>query len=93
MLTLLIPLAALFFGVVVARSSAPGAGGLQRAFARAPELRAGLVAVLVTGVLAALTNDSGVVITALAMTVAVPTAIAVSLRALADGDPDRDTPT
>lgn len=88
-LTLLVPLAAIFFAIVLLRSSTAGQGGLRRAFTRAPELRAGLVAVLVTAVLAALTNDSGVVITALAMTVAVPAAIAVSLRAL---EPDGDTP-
>jgi len=40
--------------------------------------------VLVTAVIGFLTNDSGVVVPAMAMTLAIPLALAVSLRAVQD---------
>jgi hypothetical protein len=76
-LTLVVPLAVLFVSVVLLRPT----GGLQRAFDRAPAVRAGLVAVMVMGIVGFLVNDSGVAVPALALTVAVPIALAASLSA------------
>lgn len=78
-LTLLVPIAVIFLAAVLLRPT----GGLRRAFERAPAFRAGLIGVLVMGVVGFLANDSGVAIPALAMTVAIPAAIAVSVGALA----------
>jgi diacylglycerol kinase len=72
-----VPLAVLFVSVVLLRPT----GGLQRAFDRAPAVRAGLVAVMVMGIVGFLVNDSGVAVPALALTVAVPIALAASLSA------------
>lgn len=83
-LTLLVPLAVALLAGVLLRPS----GGLRRAFAAVPALRHGLVAVLAMGVVGALVNDSGVAIPALAMTVAIPVAIAVSARVAREGGDD-----
>ena len=58
---------------------------LQRVFDGAPAFRAGLAAVLVTAVLGALVNDSGVAILSWALLLAVPVTVAA---AMADGSPD-----
>jgi hypothetical protein len=73
-LTLLVPLAVAILVGVLLRPP----GWLRGAFARAPALQAGLVATLVMGIVAALVNDSGVIVPAAAMTVAIPLTIAVS---------------
>lgn len=77
LLTLLVPVAV---AIVVGALVRPP-GWLRAAFAQAPALRAGLVATVVMGVVAALVNDSGVIIPAVAMTVAIPLTIAVSAAA------------
>lgn len=77
-LTLLVPLAVALLTAVLLRPW----GGLRRAFADAPALRHGFVAVLVMGVIGFLVNDSGVAIPALAMTVAIPIAIAAATESL-----------
>lgn len=77
LLTLLVPVAV---AIVVAALVRPP-GWLRCAFSQAPALRAGLVATLVMGVVAALVNDSGVIIPAVAMTMAIPLTIAVSAAA------------
>jgi len=82
LLTLLVPVA---IAIVVAALARPPRW-LRAAFAAAPTLRAGLVATVVMGVVAALVNDSGVIIPAVAMTVAVPLAIAVSTAAQGERD-------
>jgi hypothetical protein len=76
-LTLLVPVAVAFLGAVLRWPTS----GLRRAFAHEPALRAGLLSVLVLGVVGFLVNDSGVAVPALAMSVAIPIAIAVSLSA------------
>jgi hypothetical protein len=76
-LTLLVPVAVAFLAAVLLRPTS----GLRRAFDREPALRAGLLSVLVLGVVGFLVNDSGVAVPALAMSVAIPVAIAVSLSA------------
>ncbi|WP_460357435.1 hypothetical protein [Actinoallomurus acanthiterrae] len=65
------------------------ASALQTAYERAPALRATLFAVLVTAVVGMLVNDSGAAIPAMAFTVAVPLALAASVRALELGGPER----
>ncbi len=75
-LTLLVPLAVALLAALLRRPPA----GLRRAFEAAPALRHGLVATLAMGVVGALVNDSGVAIPAVAMTVAIPVAVAASAR-------------
>ena len=74
-LTFVVPLAVVFVSVVLLRP----AGGLRRALAALPALRAGLIAVLVMSVAGFAFNDSGVAVPALALTVAVPLALAASM--------------
>lgn len=75
-LTLLVPFT---IALVVALLLRPPSG-LRRAFAAAPALRAGLISVLVMGVAGFAFNDSGVVVPVMAMTVAVPLALAATTR-------------
>jgi hypothetical protein len=70
-----VPLAVVFLTMVLLRPM----GGLRRAFDAVPELRAGLISVLVMGVAGFAFNDSGVAVPALALTIAVPIALAASL--------------
>jgi hypothetical protein len=77
----------LFFALL--RPLAWRAAALQMAYERAPALRATLFAVLVTAVVGMLVNDSGAAIPAMAFTVAVPLALAASVRALEVGGPER----
>ncbi len=76
-LTLLVPLLVLFVAQVVLRPRGP----VAEAFERAPEWRAGLIATLVMSLVGFAVNDSGVAVPALALTIAVPAAIAVAVRA------------
>ncbi|HLZ36274.1 MAG TPA: hypothetical protein VKP64_00630 [Mycobacteriales bacterium] len=87
-LTLLVPVAVAFLGAVLRWPTS----GLRRAFAHEPALRAGLLSVLVLGVVGFLVNDSGVAVPALAMSVAIPSAIAVSLSARDRPWPHRPRP-
>jgi hypothetical protein len=77
-LTMLVPLVVLLVAALLLRPP----GGLRRAFERAPELRAGLVATLVMAVIGFGVNDSGIAVPALAIALAVPLAIAVSVSAV-----------
>ena len=77
-LTLMVPLVLVFLAFLVRRPS----GLLPWTFVRVPTLRAGLLAVLVLGVVGALVNDSGVAIPAMAATVAIPVAVAVVVRCM-----------
>lgn len=83
-LTLLVPIALVFVIYVLARPTSWGSQALQRAFDRAPTLRPGLIALLVTLTIGFAINDSGVAIPANGATIAVPLIIAVSVRALED---------
>jgi len=74
--------ALLFLFLVLRRPTQYRASALDMAYARAPALRAGLTSAMTTAVVGCLVNDSGVQIPALALTVAVPLALAASLRAL-----------
>ena len=84
-LTLMVPLVLLFLAFLIRRPS----GLLPWTFVRVPTLRAGLLSVLVLGLVGALVNDSGVAIPAMAATVAIPVAVAVVVRCmqLDDGTP------
>jgi hypothetical protein len=85
----------LFVLLVLHRPGRAGAGGLQRAYERAPMLRAGLSGAFVTAVVGGAVNDSGIAVPALALAVAVPLALAAAVVALQDGAPAegrRDTP-
>jgi len=89
-LALIVPVALAFLALVLLKPTSVGAGALSGAFTVAPLLRSGLTAVLVTAVIGFLTNDSGVVVPAMAMTLAIPLALAVSLRAVRDPTPGVD---
>ncbi|GLW98729.1 hypothetical protein [Microtetraspora sp. NBRC 16547] len=58
------------------------AGALPMAFARAPMLRAGLAGALVSGVVGTLASDSGIAVLSMTLALAVPLALAASVRAL-----------
>ena len=90
-LTLMVPLVLVFLAFLVRR---PG-GLLPWTFVRVPTLRAGLLAVLVLGLVGALVNDSGVAIPAMAATVAIPVAVAVVVRCMQidDGTPESGGPS
>ncbi|MCO6007421.1 hypothetical protein NE236_20795 [Actinoallomurus purpureus] len=77
----------LFFALL--RPLAWRAAALHMAYERAPALRATLASVLVTSVVGMLVNDSGVAIPAMAFTIAVPLALAASVRALELGASER----
>jgi hypothetical protein len=84
-LTLLVPLLVLFVAQVVLRPRGP----VAEAFRRAPEWRAGLIGTLVMSLVGFAVNDSGVAVPALALTIAVPAAIAVGVRASEPAAPPR----
>ncbi|WP_259403759.1 hypothetical protein [Microbispora sp. H10949] len=81
-LTLLSVVALAFLFLVLARPSRWGAAALSLAYAQAPELRAGLIGALTAAFAGFLINDSGIAIPAMALTVAVPLALAASVHAL-----------
>ena len=79
-LTWLVPVVVAFLWFLLRRPR----GQLRRAFLVVPTLYAGLVAVLVLGVVGGLVNDSGVAIPAMAACVAIPLAVAVVVHVLRD---------
>ncbi|MCW2946900.1 MAG: hypothetical protein JWR24_3617 [Actinoallomurus sp.] len=81
-LSLIAVIAVVFLVFALLRPLALRAAVLHTAYERAPMLRPTLVAVLVTACTGMLVNDSGVAIPALAFTVAIPLALAASIRAL-----------
>ncbi len=83
-LTLLVPAALLFVIYVLARPTSWGSRAMQRSYDRAPTLRAGLIALLVTLTIGFLVNDSGVAIPAVGATLAVPLIVSVSVSYLLD---------
>jgi hypothetical protein len=66
---------------------------LERAYCHAPALRPALLAALTIAIIGMVTNDSGVVIPALVFSLAVPLALAASVRALALDEDGADLPT
>ena len=81
-LTLLVPIALAFVIYVLARPTSWGSRALQRSFERAPTLRPGLIALLITLTIGFAINDSGTAIPAVGATVAVPLIVTVSVRTL-----------
>ncbi len=83
-LTLLVPAALLFVIYVLARPTSWGSRAMQRSYAHAPTLRAGLNALLITLTIGFLINDSGVAIPAVGATLAVPLIVSVVVFDLLD---------
>ncbi|MET0740973.1 MAG: hypothetical protein ABWZ26_05390 [Candidatus Nanopelagicales bacterium] len=79
-LTWLVPVVIAFLWFLLRRPR----GQLRRAFLVVPTLYAGLIAVLVLGVVGGLVNDSGVAVPAMAACVAIPLAVAVVVHVLRD---------
>jgi hypothetical protein len=73
-----VPLLVLLAAAIVLRPDRVGAGGLARAYDRAPTLRVGLLAVLVTAVVGFAVNDSGIAVPSLAIVFGVPFVVAVT---------------
>jgi hypothetical protein len=88
-LSALLPFAAAFIVLVLARPVAWGVRPLQLAYDRSPVLRSGLVAFGVMVLIGMLLNDSGTAVPADAATVAIPLLIAASVRALELQDAER----
>ncbi len=78
-LSLLVPVALLVLAVVLARPTSWGSRALQRSYAVAPTLRAGLVALLLCLAIGFAVNDSGVAIPAVGATLAVPLIVSVTV--------------
>ncbi|MFI6602941.1 hypothetical protein ACIBHX_42400 [Nonomuraea sp. NPDC050536] len=81
-LTLLTVVALAFLFFVLDRPSRWGASALGQAYRLAPALRAGLFGALTCAFVGFLSNDSGIAIPAMALTVAVPLTLAACVRAL-----------
>lgn len=81
-LSALLPIAAAFVVLVLARPVSWGVRPLQLAYDRSPMLRSGLIAFGIMMLIGFAMNDSGVSIPAVAATVALPLLIAASVRAL-----------
>ena len=73
-----VPLLVLLAAAIVLRPDRMGAGGLARDYDRAPTLRVGLLAVLVTAVVGFAVNDSGIAVPSLAIVFGVPFVVAVT---------------
>ena len=81
---LLVPIALVFVIYVLARPTSWGSRALQRSFDRAPTLRPGLIALLITRTIDFAINDSGVAVPANGALIAVPLIITVSVGTLLD---------
>ncbi len=77
-LTLLIPIGLVFVTIILARPTSWGSRVLARSYERAPTLKPGLLALLITMTIGFLVNDSGVAIPAVGATLAVPLIVSVS---------------
>jgi hypothetical protein len=85
-LSILVPVAALFVVLVLWRPSSWGAGALARAYDRSPTLRQGLYCLLLLLGIGFAVNDSGTAIPAVGFTLAIPLIIAASVRTLEDDE-------
>lgn len=81
-LTMLVPLSLAFVVYLLASPSAWGGRSLHRAFDRAPTLRPGLIAFLITMIIGFAVNDSGTAIPAVALALVGPLVIAVTVRSV-----------
>jgi hypothetical protein len=89
-LSVLVPVGALFVALVLLRPSSWGAPALARAYDRSPTLRQGLACLLVLLGIGFAVNDSGTAIPAIGAMLAIPLLIAASMRALEDDEPAGD---
>ncbi len=83
----LMPVVVAAFAFLVFALLRPGvatAGVLPAAFERAPMLRAGLLGVLVSGVVGMLVNDSGTAVLSMALALAVPLVLSTGLSVVGD---------
>ena len=85
-LSVLIPVGALFVALVLMRPSSWGARALALAYDRSPTLRRGLACLLVLLGIGFAVNDSGTAIPAIGAMLAIPLVIAASMRALQDDE-------
>lgn len=85
-LSILVPVAALFVTLVLMRPSSWGVRALARAYDRSPTLRHGLICLMLLLGIGFAVNDSGTAIPAVGFTLAIPLVIAASLRALEDDE-------
>lgn len=85
-LSILVPVAALFVTLVLMRPSSWGARALARAYDRSPVLRPGMICLMLLLGIGFAVNDSGTAIPAVGFTLAIPLVIAASLRALEDDE-------
>ncbi len=81
-LSVLVPVGALFVALVLLRPSSWGAPALAKAYERSPTLRQGLACLLVLLAIGFAVNDSGTAIPAIGAMLAIPLLIAVSMQAL-----------
>ncbi len=85
-LSILVPVAALFVTLVLMRPSSWGVRALALAYDRSPTLRHGLICLMLLLGIGFAVNDSGTAIPAVGFTLAIPLVIAASLRAMEDGE-------
>lgn len=85
-LTPVVIAAAMFLLLVLRRPGRARVGALELAYERAPLLRAGLTGTFITAVVGGAVNDSGIAIPAIALAIAVPLALAASMRTLEMGE-------
>jgi len=83
-LALLIPVGLVLVAYLLAKPTARAAAPLRRSFASVQLLRPGLIALIVMWVIGFVLNDSGAVIPAIGVTLAIPLMIALALRTLQD---------
>ncbi|MFC5998770.1 hypothetical protein ACFP6A_08570 [Quadrisphaera sp. GCM10027208] len=91
-LSVLVPVGALFIGLILMRPVAWGAPALQRTYEYCPALRPGLTALIVMLAIGFAVNDSGTVVPAVGATLAIPLLIAASVRVLEIEDDSRSGP-
>ena len=80
--SLLVPVGFLFVALVLMRPLTWRAAALERAYDRAPTLRPGVLALVVTLIVGFAVNDSGIAIPAVGLTLAIPFLLAASVTAL-----------
>nr|WP_260408402.1 hypothetical protein [Planomonospora venezuelensis] len=78
----IVVVAAAFLVYALLRPATASAGVLPAAFAHSPALKAGLIGVLVSGVVGMLVNDSGAAVLSMALALAVPLALSAGVAVL-----------
>jgi len=91
-LAVIVPVLIVVLALVVLRPKQMGIRNLTRAYESEPALRPGLVACLVTAVLGFAVNDSGIIVPAVALAVAVPLAASAWASAAYQKDEPRTPP-